>query len=441
MRNVKAKHREHFLRLSKEGSWIVLGNAMAVLGSVVGVRVLTELLDPIVYGELALGMTVATLVNQTVLGPLANGITRFYAPALEQGQIGAYLKGASRLVLMATAITLLLAALGFMGLLVAGRAGWLPIAAAALIFAMLSGYNSLLNGVQNAARQRSVVALHQGAESWARFLAAAGLIVWLGSTGTVAMIGNAAAVMLILGSQCVFFRKAVYKSAAVGAQGDWQKKIWTYSWPFATWGIFSWAQQASDRWALELLSTTQEVGFYAVLAQLGYYPISLVTGMAVQLLAPIFYQRAGDASDSGRNANVSSLSGRLTALGLAVTGVAFVIALLFHPLIFSIFAAKEYRSASHLLPWMVLSGGIFAAGQMIALNLMSQMKTHAMMRVKISTALLGIASNFAGAYWYGIRGIVIAGLFFSVVYFIWMVLLSKTCGEGLAWALRNRGPD
>ena len=45
----------------------------------------------------------------------------------------------------------------------------------------------------------------------------------------------------------------------------------------------------------------------------------------------------------------------------------------------------------------------------MGLNLLSQMRTHNMMVAKIITALFGVMLNFAGAYWYGTMGIVIAG--------------------------------
>lgn len=431
-------HSERFRRLLKEGFWVVLGQAMAVVGSLVGVRLLTGLLDPAAYGELALGMAVATLGNQAVLGPLSQGVIRFYAPALEQGDIGGYLNAVRRLVLSATGIIVLMILLTVTGLLIAGRTEWIAIAAAALIFAILSGYNLILSGIQNAARQRSIVALHQGMESWARFLVAAGLLVLLGATSTVAMVGYAIAVILVLGSQYVFFRKIV-PTHIIGADKErsWREQMWKYSWPFATWGIFTWAQLASDRWALGLFATMQDVGQYAVLFQLGYYPISMAIGMAMQLLAPIFYQWAGDASDSRRNANVTKLSWRLTGFALGGTVAAFLVAFLFHKQIFRIFVAKEYASVSYLLPWMLLAGGIFAAGQTMALNLMSQMKTHTMAVAKIISALLGVIFNFAGAYWYGTTGIVIAGVLFSVSYFLWMVVLSKKAGEAPACALGN----
>jgi O-antigen/teichoic acid export membrane protein len=418
-----------FSRLGWEFFWITLGQAGAVVGAIVGVRLLTELLSPAAYGELTLGMTLATLVQQTILGPLSNGVTRFYAPAVEQKDLGGYLIAVRRLMLSATGIILLLTLFAATGLLIARRSEWIAIAIAALIFAIVSGYNATLSGIQNAARQRSVVALHQGMESWARFLIAVGLLLWLGATSSMAMIGYAVAVTLVIGSQYLFFRRIIpaHVTAPEGDRG-WQAQIWNYSWPFAIFGVFTWAQLASDRWALNLLATTKEVGLYAVLFQLGYYPILMATGIVMQFFAPIFYNRAGDASDSRRNAEVSKLSWRLTWLALSVTGAAFLLTLLFHAQIFRILVAREYGSVSHLLPWVMLAGGIFAAGQSLALNLMSQLKTRTMMAAKVVTALLGVVLNFAGAYWFGTPGIVVAGILFAVSYFLWMAFLSKRDG-------------
>lgn len=440
MAEIPAPRLERFRRLSKEGAWIVLGQVMAIFGSLASVRLLTELLDPAAYGELALGMTVASLVNQAVLGPLSNGITRFYAPAQECGDLASYLGAVRGLVWAAIAIVAVMILFAGTGMLLAGRTQWIAIASAALLFAGLSGYNAILSGIQNAARQRSIVALHQGIEPWARLLLAAALVLWVGATSTVAMVGYAMGVTLVLGSQYLFFRKLVRSNAPAANCSSWRQQIWKYSWPISVFGMFTWVQLSSDRWALELFATTQEVGLYAALFQLGYYPMSIATGMAVQFLVPIFYQRAGDASDHLRNARVNSLSWRLTGMALGLTGAVFTAALLFHAPIFRLFVAAEYASVSQLLPWMLLAGGIFAAGQIIALNLMSQMKTQLMIAPKMITALLGVAFNFAGAYWYGITGIVVASVLFSMSYLLWMAALSQREGMKLPFGGTKKKP-
>jgi O-antigen/teichoic acid export membrane protein len=197
-----------------------------------------------------------------------------------------------------------------------------------------------------------------------------------------------------------------------------------YSWPFSAWGIFTWLQQSSDRWALEIFTSTQEVGFYAVLFQLGYTPIALATGLAITFLGPILYQRSGDASDHSRNANVHRLIWRITIFCLLITLMGFLFALGLHTLIFRLLVAVEYRAVSYLLPWVVLAGGIFAAGQMLSLKLMSEMKPATMIRAKIITALLGVLLNIYGASVGGLQGIVVALVAFSAIYLSWMVWLA-----------------
>jgi len=394
---------------------------MMVLGSLASVRLLTELLTPAAYGELALGMTIATLVSQLIIGPLGGGITRFYAPAIEYGDLAGYLNAARKLVLFATGIIVLITIFVAVGLIVTGHSKWTGIAEIAFLFALLNGYNAILSGIQSAARQRAIVALHQGVEPWLRLFVAAGLLLWLGETSTVAMLGYAIATLLVLGSQVLFFRKIISINIPISIRKNWQGDIWKFSWPLGFWGIFTCMQLASDRWSLQFFSSTGEVGSYAVLYQLGYYPISLLTGMAMQFLLPILYQRAGDASNSIRNADTNKLSWQLTWLSLGLTGVAFFVAIMLHHQIFQILVAKEYRTISYLLPWMVFAGGVFASGQTLATNLQAQMKTREMIGAKIITAVLGITLNFAGAYWYGITGVVCAGVVYSMLYFFWMV--------------------
>lgn len=420
------RNSERIRRLSREGAWVALGQVMAVLGALAGIRVLTELLEPSTYGELALGLTLAALVNQVIFGPLSAGITRFYAPQHEQGDLGDYFKVSCGLTFFATVFTLVLMVLLIAGLSVSGRSGWMSITAAACMFAVFSGYNGIFNGVQNAARQRSIVAFHQGIEPWMRFSIAAGFAVLVGSTSKAALWGYVMASLLVCMSQAWFVRRIIPGSCSgSGRERLLRNRIWNFSWPVSAFGIFTWMQFVSDRWALEFFATTEEVGYYAVLFHLGYFPMSIATGMAVQFLGPIYYQRAGDARNKERTVQVSRLSRRFTLLALAMTCAAFLGGLFFHGIIFRIFVASEYASASYLLPWILLGGGLFSAGQIIALNLMSQMKTLTMATAKIVTALFGVALNCLGAYWYGTVGVIFAGVLFAISYLFWMILLEK----------------
>jgi O-antigen/teichoic acid export membrane protein len=195
--------------------------------------------------------------------------------------------------------------------------------------------------------------------------------------------------------------------------------------------VFTWIQQVSDRWALQTFSSASEVGQYAVLYQLGFTPIALLTGMAMSFLGPILYQRSGDATDPIRNAHVHQLAWRMTLGCLLITLLAFLITLVGHGWLFGVLVAAEFRTYSSLLPWMVLSGGIFAAGQMLALKLLSDMRSAHMTNAKIVTAVLGFVLNVAGAWLAGVQGVVGAMLVFSLAYLAWMAYL------GRQWAREN----
>lgn len=412
-----------------EGAWIAFGQIVAIVGSLASVRLLTEMLDPAVYGELALAMTAATLVNQTAFGPVGNGVARFFAPAAERGVLKSYFAAVKLLVARTGAVVAMVSVLVVAGLLAFTGPGWAELGAAAAVFAVVAGLNSILSALQSAARRRSVVALHQGAEPWLRLLCAAAAVACLGATSVVAQFGFSVAALLVLLSQSRYLKHLLHSdfasAGAIKPPDEWVKLLWDFAWPITVFGVFTWMQLVSDRWALEHFASVQEVGRYVALFQIGFYPMSLASGMVMQLIVPIVYQRAGDAKDDARNAGVRQLNWTVAKATLLLTAVAVLVAFAFHTQFFGWFVARQYREVSALLPWMILAGGLQAAAQTVALNLMSQMETRRMLVAKIVTALVGTLLNCGGAYYFGTAGVVAAANLFSIALFLWMAHLSK----------------
>jgi len=113
----------------------------------------------------------------------------------------------------------------------------------------------------------------------------------------------------------------------------------------------------------------------------------------------------------------------LTAL-IGFSGVGFIVTYIFHQQIFGLFVNYRFHSSSYLLPWMMLSGAMFAGGQMMSLQKMANMNPGLLIKVKIITALLGCIFNFIGAYFYGMFGVVMAQLGFSFIYSVWMISIT-----------------
>ena len=430
-RRLDALPRAAIRRLSHEAAWVGLGQVLAVLGGLVGVRLLTSLLDPASYGEVALAMTIAALSQQVLIGPLASAFLRFYSAAEEAGELSAYGDGVRRLLLAATGAGLALLVASATVAALAGRTSWLGLLLAAFVFAAISGYSGAADAIQSAARQRAVVALHQGTAQWLRVLGAAALISLWHPSSSVALWGFALGSAIVLWSQLLFLRRARASANPTDAPASreavrrWTGQLWNYAAPFGTWGLFTWAQAASDRWALNWSASASLVGSYAVLFQLGYYPVVLLMASMVQLLSPILFQRAGDASDARRMATVRSLSRGLLLASLALTAAGTLLALALHRLVFTLLVSSEYRSISELLPFMVLSGGLFASGQVAALSPLSRPRSSGLLAPKIGTAILGVGLNLLGAFVLGIRGVVWAGVVFSASYLLWILWLDR----------------
>ena len=454
-----------FKHLIKESTWVVLGQFVTLVGSLMLVRVITSYLTPNEYGQLALSLTAVGLISQIAMNSASASISRYLPVAIARQDMPHFSTAANR-ILFASAVVSLLIGVTLSFILWFNQQGdWALLCLLGFSFATISLYNFTANSVQNAARNRSIVALHTSLETWLKVLFGAAAIVLLGATASSALLGYMAAVGLILLSQWFFLKFAFVnkvpleqtnKLPLTQSTAQWQHDIWQFAWPFATWGAFTWAQQVSDLWSLKAFTSTSEVGLYTVIFQLGYAPIILLNSIVQVFLGPILNQQIEQNQQSRlsqqnqtaqdkhitRNSNsnqqdkavlqsnlnksksVHRVTWVTTLLSLVTTTFAFVFILNTHEWLFSFLVAPEFRSASVYLAYMVLAGGLFSAGQILSLKLVSEFNSKIMLSVKVGTALLGLVLNIYGAWAYGTAGVVGSMIIFSISYLAWMAWLT-----------------
>lgn len=423
--------------------WIALGEAVGVLGALIGVRVLSGRMHPTVYGELSLALTGAMLASQTIVGPLAGACERHYAMAREDGQVQEFLHVLRR---MAVGGSLLVVAAGLpiaIALIELGQTQWLPLELVALAFAVGNGCEGVLDATQNAARRRVFVAWHRSLRQCLRPALAIAVVLLLGVNSAAALLGYSLASLAVLTSQVVLlrhtFRDLPMRALDREAMRKLGRRMLVYAAPISLWGVFTWAQVSSDRWALGVYSSTEQVGLYTVLLQIGSNPVHLLGGVLTQLAAPIIYARAGDTSDHERLSSAIRLNLTLAGLMLLSTGGLALLAMLTHSLIFGIFAGATYRPVSWLLPLAILSAGTFQVGQLATLLLMTLGKTRALVVPKIGTALLAMALNAGAAALFGVPGVLVAGLVFGIVYSVAvLVIFFRTLPRGVVLLVPTR---
>lgn len=418
-------------RLIGEGSWILFGQILSLIGSLFTVRVLTNYISPEEYGIFALALTISFLLNQTIFAGINNGVKRYYAIANEASDVKNYVRDARKLISYGTFLCIAFCFLVASILLLANEYKWALLCTQSVILAIAWGWNSFVSSIQYAARQRRIVAIHRCLNSWLRIVAVILSINLLGRSVSSVLIGYIISAVIVTLLQYSFLQRMVFCSSISSSidnfsksENYWSHKMWTYSWPYCLFGVFSWMQQASDKWALEGFASSTEVGQFSILFQLGYTPIAMLAGTITLFVEPILFQRSGNAVDVSKNLRVQQLTTQIALLSLVLTAVAFLITFLSHEWIFSLFVSREYYNTSFLLPFLVLSGGLFATGQTIALKIMCEMKSMPLQSLKVIIAILGLCLNIIGAKFYGLIGVVSAIVFSSSCYVLGITLLA-----------------
>jgi len=420
-------------RILGEAGWILAGQIVAGTGGIAGVPLLARFLQPQEYGQLALGGTVALLVQQVTLGPVSNATQRFYAAAIARNALTEYVRAVGRVVLAACAVIAAAGAVLLFGLASTPWRSLLAIGGWSTVYAILAGVNSVFDGIQNAARQRTIVAWHQGLGMWLRFGLAV-LIVRAFGGAAMAMLGFAAAAAVVLVSQAIFLRRAVMATGRwrpvrdVAGERRLRRQLWIYARPFSSWGIFTWAQMASDRWALESFVATRGVGLYQVLYQIGFYPIYMASLFLTQLVQPILFHQVGATDNGARMNKACSTVRQIFTVTLLATLAAAAAAMLGRGALFRHLLPPAYGSVAHLLPLLVLSSGIFACGQVATMKHALSTDPRTLIVPKIVTAVLGTGFNFAGAFFFGVTGVAVASLGFSITYCAWVMFSSPVSG-------------
>lgn len=398
---------------------VFVGQLVSIIGMIIGIRLITELVSPAEFGVVTIGLTFATLVNQLLYGPLANGTARFYHAAREKSQLMGYGFSIAKIViyLFLSSVIILLVVVSI--LYFKDLDMYASIVVFAFIFSQLNGMYSTINAAHAAARSRKTVSIFQITDTWLRYGLSVVFILILGASASSVLLGYVIGAFIVVAMQLLFLPRASHQTS-YGSQesNQWGYQIFTYSWPFAAWGIFTWARLVSDRWALVAFSDTGSVGLFAVLAQLGYYPVTLAVGIVSQFLSPIIYEKAGDGSDKVGIRLVNKIGSLVELAAILTTAVAFLISYIFHDEIFTLLVSEEYRTASVYLPWIIFSGGIFAIGQITSVQLMAYLKTRSMLRINVITSLLGVFLNFLLVYFYGLSGVIVSAILFSIIYYV-----------------------
>lgn len=417
------------LGLAPEVMWIFIGQAGTAIAGLIGIKLLTHILETSEFGRLALANTIATCVAVSFFGSFGQGFMRFWAICKDRENLHVFYTATNYFVKYASLILMLVIIACALFFFLTKDLSWTFLVTISLIIGVVTGLLNLRVSIFTAIRQRPVVACLNIGNAFLKPVIAAVLIIVLVAKASVALSGYILATGLVfLVGERLF--KIKTKEGNIGAVKEpylsrsLLKEVTFYSLPFLIWGVFSWIHTSCDRWALQAYHGTEVVGAFSVVSQLAIFPVIFIAGFLTTFFVPVAFQRAGDLK------NKSSITSALKILWFMVGGYVLMVlvllaifALWHRPLILFI-SNEKFVTFSSLLPWLTFAWAFFYLGQVLVQFGLLMNRPKIYIAPKLAASMIAGASTFYLSFKVGPKGVVMGLLLAGITYALWCAALA-----------------
>lgn len=392
-----------YRRIASETAWVFVAQGLSAIAALVGLRLITELVPPAIYGTVALVLGVVALAQALAAGPLMQAVLRFY-PEFSSRERATQLRRAALLALRTpfSVAVISLAALAVGWSLYQPQAAWLMALSVALLAAEIA--RSVEITFLNAARRQRAMALLVAADAWLRPVAASALVWIWGSHGELVLLGYLAGCLIALTAFWLLARRTARSQAlppvVVAPIEDVCAHLRRYALPLTALPLIGWVSGQADRYMLASLSGVEAVGLYAALYSLASRPFLMFSGSVELALRQPYYARAS-AGDSA--AERWALAQWLAT----IAGGSFMLWLLFglfHAEIATLLLAARYRSHSVLMAWIGAGYVLLSIAQVLERISYAHHDTRGVLWIEASAAALSVAVAAPFVYVFGIAG-------------------------------------
>lgn len=390
-------------RLMSETAWVFFGQGLSAVATLVGLRLITELVPPQVYGTVALALGTITLAHGLIAGPLMQAVLRLFPDVAADGGERELRRAA--LLAMRKPALLALAVLTLAGAVWALRRPgdvWIVVLTPLLFVAEVA--RSVEITFLNATRRQREMALLTIADAWARPLAAVAL-VWVFGAGGGAVIGGyltgcllaLAGFWLLAGAR----RPAAAQLAgATSLAAHLPGRLWAYALPLTAVPLIGWVSGQADRYIVAGFAGVTAAGIYSALYGAASRPFLILSASVELALRQPYYVTvsAGDRTKERR-----FLTFWLAAVTAGSVGL-WLVFLLFHAQIATFLLAMEYRAHSALMGWIAAGYVLLAAAQVVERVCYAYHDTRGVLLVQATGAALSVAVALPMVARFGISG-------------------------------------
>jgi len=407
-------------RLFGDAFWALFGQAMSACALLAGTRVLTELVTPDIYGQVALFNGFVALGVTLFSYPFICAGMRILPECLNKGERAALYGVVAGLTTRATALAMVLLAL-------AGAAysyffhsdAWLFLLAGVLLIVTVRrelGIQLLIGD-----RKQRGASLWQTTDSILRPVLAISLVVWGGQKAEWVLLGYIAASVV---SNTVW-------SLVLSAKGDkkrpfiitrnFKTDVWAYALPLIPMELVFWVNGLGDRYVIGYLMTAAEVGLYTATYTIINEAFNRSAMILLRTFQPAYFQAYSESRFREGYRILWLWIGCVVVLG--IVGVSLL--LVTKDWVATMVLAKSYHSATELMPAIAVGCALHALGTAVAQPLLAKKRTRVMLLGRICGALAAAISIPLMVKNYGLIGAAMANPIYFGVEALILAMLAK----------------
>ena len=423
-----------------EVCWVVAGQATTALGTLVGVRVLTQFLSPDGYGVVSLATGMSALAINLVAAPITQAAIHFYPGVVADGSVSELLSAVLRCYRTMARWVILVALAGGIAYVGWGHGSPVMVILLGLLFAS-DCWRSANLSLLNAARRQERYGLWMAADAWSRPLAASLVVVLVGQS-PVAVLASYVVVSacLLAGFSYRLWPTQQATARAAGRAQALDTRMWSYAMPLVPLGVISWASTLGDRYIIGGMLGVADAGIYAAVYGLSCLPFLILNGTVEQALRPI-YQTAVTRGDGVRSRRILGI---WLAVVVGVGSFGVLLFLLGHDILARLFIGKAYRGASPLMPWIAAGYAIRATSYVFERVCYAFGKTRRVLLIQLCAVTAALVLIPAGVMSFGLIGAAMAVPAYYCVQLAVAVLIARRTmretleGEGVGTVVATR---
>lgn len=414
----------------KELLWVVSGQFFSLLLGLASIKITTKI-GPTEYGKYALIGTLSALLAALLYGAAEQGMLRFYYDFERRGAQRTFLN-TYYAFLFSSACIVLFTCLSFFLIGWPHRNGSIQgIVLAGGIYVVAMTVSGNLSSLINLLRKRKASALFQTLEKMLVVAFLAFLYFRAKLTLTAILYGVGGVYILIIACKLIFIRRSVplghghLRGERSAIRKEILRTVSQYSKPFAIWGGAGWLQFNGERWVIEKMLTTADVGIYSVMMALVNFLIVLPYGVLARFAEPIVYGKFADLrSSEDTKKGMTYIRWFVAAVSLLGIFGVLVTTFIGRDLVLVI-SSGDYASHWRLLPLMTGGVGLFYVGQSLALVGMARNVPKKYLFPKVSIGLTALVMYLSFCRWLELTGIAISLSLVGLIYLLMIIWTNR----------------